>query len=54
MGLEVMKMMVLRFKNMGFDTDMQDLKGQKKTKTFKTLDFKQTSWPFINKGKLKQ
>ena len=48
-----MKMRVLRFKNMGFDTDMQDLKGQTK-KTFKTLDFKQTSWPFINKGKLKQ
>jgi hypothetical protein len=32
MGLEVMKMRVLRFKNMGFDTDMQDLKGQKKQK----------------------
>ena len=25
-----MKMRVLRFKNMGFDTDMQDLKGQTK------------------------
>ena len=53
MGLEAMNMMVLRFKNMGFDTDMQDLKGRTK-KAFKTLDFKQTSWSFINKGKLKQ
>jgi len=30
MGLEAMNMMVLRFKNMGFDTDMQDLKGRTK------------------------